>query len=119
MTNHCLACAGKTLWIRYALRRCLGEKQPVIWYHWDKYIFFSETVEIINPTHLTHPEYTWCFVDSTDADRLPLMIYDPLCKLFPIYVTSPREERWAKLHQLRLPELIIMNPWTRTELGKA
>jgi len=58
-------------------------------------------------------------VDSTEADRLPTMIYDPLTQLFPIYVTSPNEERWAKLHQLRLPEVFIMNPWTRAELEKA
>jgi len=112
-------CAGKTLWIRYALRRCLGEKQPVIWYLSGHFHLFSDTVEIINPMRLLHPHYTWCFVDSTDADLLPTMIYQPIWKLFPIYVTSPKAERWEKLHQLRLPELIIMNPWTRAELEKA
>jgi len=69
--------------------------------------------------HYLHPQYTWCFVDSTDADALPTAIYHPIWKLFPIYVTSPKEKRWAKLHQLRYPKLIIMNPWTRTELEKA
>src|ERR1700761_7746266 len=57
--------------------------------------------------------YTWCFVDSINADQLPEEIFDPLNRLFPIYVTSPKSERWAKLHQLRLPTLFIMNPWTR------
>ena len=109
----------KTRWIHYAWRRCLGEKQPVIWFRWKQFYLFSDTVEIINPTLLLHPEYTWCFVDSTDAEALPTEIYDPFCKLFPVYVTSPKEERWRKLHQLRLHELIIMNPWTRAELEKA
>jgi hypothetical protein len=120
MTNSCLVFAGKTLWIYYALRHCLGEKQPVIWYRGVNFQFFSDTgVETIDIEHVRHPPYTWCFVDSTYADRLPATIYDPLTKLFPIYVTSPKEERWAKLHQLRLPELIIMNPWTMAELEKA
>jgi hypothetical protein len=76
-------------------------------------------MEIIDPRDFRHPPYTWCLVDSTAAYSLPDMIYDPLSRLFPVYVTSPKEERWAKLHQLRLPKLIVMNPWTRAELEKA
>jgi hypothetical protein len=117
MTNYCLVCAGKSLWIHYALRRCLGEKQATIWYLSGKFYYFSDTLEIFDPTtHTLHPPHTWCFVDSTEADVLPTAIYNPLWKLFPIYVTSPKEERWAKLHQIRIPTLIVMNPWTRTEL---
>jgi|ERR1700761_136490 len=113
-------CAGKTLWIYYALRRCLGQKQPVIWYRGGVFHFFSAAgVQIIEPQHLPHPSFTWCLVDSTHADFLPITIYDPLYELFPIYITSPKQERWAKLHQQRLPKLIIMNPWTRAELEKA
>jgi hypothetical protein len=120
MTNYYLECAGKTIWIYYALRHCLGEKQPVIWYLGNNFYFFSDRgVETIDPRHFRHPSYTWCFVDSTQAESLPPTIYDPIYELFPIYVTSPKEEHWAKLHQLRLPTLIIMNPWTRAELEKA
>jgi len=58
MTNYRLVCAGKTRWIHYALRRCLGEKQPVIWFLSRQFYLFSDTVEIIDPTLLLHPEYT-------------------------------------------------------------
>ncbi|PVF98988.1 hypothetical protein CPB86DRAFT_796921 [Serendipita vermifera] len=78
---------GKTTWIYYALRRCVGEKQPVIWYTKGKFYLFS---------------------DKGVKSRL-----------FPVYVTSPKEERWEKLHQLRYPKLVIMNPWTMAELEKA
>ncbi|KAF8523807.1 hypothetical protein JB92DRAFT_3140665 [Gautieria morchelliformis] len=88
---------GKTLWIHYALSRCLGQKQPVIWYRAKKFYFFS---------------------DNAHADSLPAMISDRLNCLFPIYVTSPKQEHWDKLHQQRLKELVIMNPWTRAELEK-
>ena len=113
-------CAGKTRWIHYALRRCLGEKRPAIWYLSGGFYLFSDPLKKINHEEHVFPEYTWCFVDATDADQqLPTEIYNPIFKLFPIYVTSPKEQRWAKLHQLRIPTLIIMNPWTRTELEKA
>jgi len=103
----------------YAWRRCLGEKQPVIWFLGGQFHLFSDTAEIIDPMHLLDPQYTWCFVDSTDADILPTTVYNPIWKLFPIYVTSSKEERWRKLHELRFPEVIVMNPWIRTELEKA
>lgn len=114
-------CAGKTTWIYYALRRCVGEKQAVIWYRGGIfYLFTDEGVEIFeHPVAGRHPQHTWCFVDSTEAERLPSMIYDWISAFFPVYVTSPKEERWAKLHQLRMPELVIMNPWTLAELEKA
>ncbi|KAF8518633.1 hypothetical protein BU17DRAFT_90687 [Hysterangium stoloniferum] len=94
---------GKTLWIRYALRRCLGEKQPVVWYRAGNCYFFSESgLDIINPLlHQSGTKHTWCF------------------KLFPIYVTSPEQERWRKLRQLRIPTRIIMDPWTLEEIEKA
>lgn len=114
-------CAGKTTWIYYALRHCVGEKQPVIWYTGGKFYLFSDkgVERFEDPMTGRHPPYTWCFVDSRYADRLPAMIYDRISRLFPVYVTSPKEERWEKLHQLRLPQLVIMNPWTLAELKKA
>ncbi|KAF8797681.1 hypothetical protein BYT27DRAFT_7125029 [Phlegmacium glaucopus] len=110
--------AGKTLWIYYALRYCLGEKQPVIWYRAGEFYFFSGGVEIFDSVHGWSPPFTWCFVDASAANRLPDKIYDPVNQLFPIYVTSPKEERWSKI-QLRDPKLVVMNPWTKAELEKA
>jgi hypothetical protein len=100
--------------------RCLGAKQPVVLYEGKQFYFFSDAgVKIIDPSDFHHPPFTWCFVDSADADPLPDVIYNPRFRLFPIYITSPKEERWGKLHQRRKPSLIIMNPWTRAELHKA
>jgi hypothetical protein len=113
-------CAGKTVWILYALCRCLGERQSVIWYRGEQSILFWEGgVKYIDPQNGEYPEHTWCLVDSMYADRLPSHIAERDSGLFPVYVTSPEEERWAKLHQLRLRDLIIMNPWTMAELERA
>lgn len=87
------------------MRRCLGEEKPVIWYRSGRYHFFSDAdMTIIDVMKDEHPGHTWCFVDSSAADLLPDQIYDPLNHLFPIYVTSPRQERWEKLDQLRQPK---------------
>ncbi|KAF8891473.1 hypothetical protein CPB84DRAFT_1683318, partial [Gymnopilus junonius] len=111
---------GKSMWIYYALRRCLGEKQPVIWYRSGEFHLFSNAgVQVIDPEYLRHPPFTWCFVDAFQADSVPPAAAVQDNQVFPIYVTSPKEERWAKLRQARTPELIVMNPWTRGELEKA
>lgn len=76
-------------------------------------------MQTIDPQDGTHPPFTWCFVDAQAAKELPDTISNPVFQLFPIYVTSPTEARWAKLHQTRTPTLIIMNPWTLDELDEA
>ncbi|KAF8524690.1 hypothetical protein BU17DRAFT_42824 [Hysterangium stoloniferum] len=114
---------GKTRWIHYALRYCLGEKQPVVWCRFNKCYFFSESgVDIIDPVlHRSGAKHTWCFVDSMDApETLPPSVCSSDGELFPVYITSPKVSRWRKLHQSgRIPKLIVMNPWTLDELEKA
>jgi len=46
-------------------------------------------------------------------------MYLQTSQLFPIYVTSPKADRWKKLQQGRLPTVFIMNPWTLAEIEKA
>ncbi|KAF8521949.1 hypothetical protein BU17DRAFT_87528 [Hysterangium stoloniferum] len=116
-------CLGKSSWISYALRYCLGQKRPVVWYRYGICFFFSGSgVVIIDPlVHQSGGKHTWCFVDSMDAsETLPHHICSPGIQLFPVYVTSPKESRWRKLVQSRrIPELIVMNPWTLDKLETA
>ncbi|KAF8513599.1 hypothetical protein BU17DRAFT_53205 [Hysterangium stoloniferum] len=114
---------GKSSWISYALRYCLGQKWPIVWYRYGNCFFFSRSgVVIIDPlVHQSGGKHTWCFVDSMDAsETLPHHICFPGIQLFPVYVTSPKESRWRKLVQSRrIPQLIVMNPWTLDELKTA
>lgn len=121
MTKYRSVFAGKTWWIYYALRRCLEEKRPVLWYRSKEYYLFSDSgFEVVDLKSISYPEPTWCFVDSKSADSLFDEICDPDNGLFPIYVTSPKQRRWDKLHQQdRYPNVVVMNPWTRAELEKA
>ncbi|KAF8500086.1 hypothetical protein BU17DRAFT_102563 [Hysterangium stoloniferum] len=92
---------GKTSWISYALRYCLREKQPVVWYRFGNCYSFPGRVWPSSIPYITGA------VGNTR-------------ELFPVYVTSPKESRWSKLPQSgRIPELIVMNPWTLDELEKA
>ncbi|KAF8513912.1 hypothetical protein BU17DRAFT_94947 [Hysterangium stoloniferum] len=114
---------GKTSWINYAIRYCLGERQPVVWYQVNKCYFFSESgVDVIDPMlHQSGGKHTWCLVDSLDAPQtLPHSICSVSRELFPVYVASPKRSRWSKLPQSgRIPQVIVMNPWTLGELEKA
>jgi len=113
---------GKTSWIWYALRRCLGEEQSVVLYDSNRCYFFSKLgVTIIDPLeHKSGDKHTWCFVDSTSApDTLDTSICSRIGQLYPIYITSPKASRWYKLHQQRIPNVIVMNPWTIDEMLKA
>ncbi|KAF8521913.1 hypothetical protein BU17DRAFT_14993, partial [Hysterangium stoloniferum] len=113
---------GKTSWIDYALRYCLGKKQPVVRYLFGNCYFFSGSgVVIIDPLlYQSGGKHTWCFVDVIDGEMLPPKICSSDIELFPVYVTYPKESRWHTLHQTqRIPSLIVMNPWTLDELEKA
>jgi hypothetical protein len=120
MINRCLVCAGKSQWIFYAVARCLAARRSVIWHRGPKTYYFTDTgVQVVDMQDIEPPPGTWCFVDSAHATEVPTLVCDGDEELFPIYVTSPKESRWSKLHQLRLPHMIIMNPWTLAELRKA
>ncbi|KAF8521910.1 hypothetical protein BU17DRAFT_87460 [Hysterangium stoloniferum] len=113
---------GKTSWINYALRYCLGKKQPVVRYLFGNCYFFSGSgVVIIDPLlYQSGGKHTWCFVDVIDGEMLPPKICSSDIQLFPVYVTYPKESHWHTLHQSqRIPSLIVMNPWTLDELEKA
>ena len=102
--------------------RCLGDKQPIIWYRYGNYYYFSENgVTIIDATvDQGDTKYTWCFVDSMSAPSgLPETTYDETSQLFAIYVTSPKAARWKGLSQGRIPAVFVMNPWTLAEIEKA
>jgi len=70
---------GKTIWLSYALRRCLAEKRPVIWHdHNDYYMFVEEGVYLMGE-HIRWPSYkivVWMLVDSDEArDGVPEVLF--------------------------------------------
>jgi hypothetical protein len=114
---------GKSVWIYYALRRRLAERKPVILYYQQRcYLFVDEGV--YETPYGFPPGYfktfVWTLVDS-DANKegVPPNLVDHGTRLFVIYTTSPRKERWSRLHKTVRDITMIMNPWTREEIFRA
>jgi hypothetical protein len=118
-----MMCVGKTMWIHYLVRRCVGEERPVALYlHRQCYRLSKSGVHIIEQDFLSRvPEPMWCIIDSAESPTgIPqsmMEIFSP--GNFPIYVSSPAKRRWEKLDQSKTRHVIIMNPWTMEEMDLA
>jgi hypothetical protein len=113
---------GKSAWIYYALRRRLAEKKPVIWYREQICYLFTQEGVYEAPEHYG-PSYfktfVWTLVDSDESKgSVPSYLVTHGTRHFVIYATSPREERWSRLHKTVRDITVIMIPWTRAEISQ-
>ena len=110
---------GKSVWVYYALRRCLAESKPVIWYYCGACYLFVEGVYRM-PTYFEIQGFVWTLVDSDSSSEGALPhLADHGTRHFIIYSTAPRRERWSRLHKTMRVTVVIMNPWTRAEIVRA
>jgi hypothetical protein len=111
---------GKSVWIYYALRRRLAERKPVIWYYDEtRYLFVEEGVyEGPDKFKASHFQvFVWTLVDSDHGmEGVPRRLVSPGTHHFVIYCTSPRKERWSRLHKTVRDVTIIMDPWKIKEI---
>ncbi|EDR05961.1 uncharacterized protein LACBIDRAFT_329135 [Laccaria bicolor S238N-H82] len=111
---------GKSVWVYYALRRCLAERKPVIWYYQKHCYLFVEEGVYVMPDHFQKAHFKrfiWTLVDSDEAkEGVPEYLVPHGTRLFVIYSTSPRRDRWSRLHKTVRPIVAIMNPWERKEI---
>jgi hypothetical protein len=123
MLRSCLVRTGKSVWIYYALRRCLADRKPVVWLNKGTYHLFVEEGVYAMPADFQQAEFhtiLWTLVDSDESkEGVPpyLVMHDT--SLFVIYATSPAKERWGRLIKTVRPTRVIMNPWTRGEMYRA
>jgi len=114
---------GKSFWVFYALRRCLAEKKPVIWYHESTpFLFVEDGVykarEHFGPT--THKTLVWTLVDSDESPSgVPSRLTVKGTQHFIIFNTSPQPMRWKHMEKSTNWAICVMNPWTRKEISKA
>ena len=114
---------GKSVWVYYALCRRLVERKAVIWYR-DRlcYLFLKEGVFVAPPDFPSSyfRIFVWTLVDSDEnKEGAPPRLLTPGTRLYVIYVTSPRKERWARMNKTVRDVRIIMNPWRRKEINNA
>ncbi len=114
---------GKSVWVYYALCRRLVERKAVIWYRdQTHYLFLKEGVfqapAGFPSSHFLN--FIWTLVDSDESkDGVPPRLLTPGTRLYVIYVTSPRKERWSRMGKTARDVTIIMNPWGRKEINIA
>ncbi|KAJ4471441.1 hypothetical protein J3R30DRAFT_3685772 [Lentinula aciculospora] len=117
---------GKTVGSSYFLRRRLGEKKPTMLLQGGIYHLFHDMgvdrvakgSSVFTNKFEGFSEPPWCLIDSADApDGIPRSVVGiGLSGVNPIYISSPNNSRWSKLHQSRTKYVAIMNPWTEKEL---
>lgn len=108
---------GKTYWIRYALRRRLGEGKPYVWYRGGGCYLFAEDGVFLAPSDRTSTHFKtfiWTLADSDDSFPRHLAYHDT--RHFLLYTSSPHRERWSPLKEIAHMTVAIMNPWTREEI---
>ncbi|KAI0248219.1 hypothetical protein BJV78DRAFT_1239036 [Lactifluus subvellereus] len=111
---------GKTYWIRYALRRRLGEGNVIIWCGGAGRYLFAEDGVFEVPSNHKNTDFkrrVWTLADSDGCDPRALTHHGS--NLFLMYTTSPRRKRWAPLAKTTRLITLVMNPWTREELFHA
>ena len=59
----------------------------------------------------------WTLVDADESrNGVPIDLIYHATPFFIIYTTSPIQKRWSRLHKTVSEIVIIMNPWTRSEI---
>lgn len=74
--------------------------------------------------HFAKASYTrlvWTLIDSDSIQGggIPSGFLQKKHKLFVIYATSPVEKRWSRLFKSTFVDVIVMNPWNRSEILQA
>jgi hypothetical protein len=69
----------------------------------------------------TYKSVVWTLIDSDESHTcIPLDFVQRDSPFFVIYASSPAEERWSRVHKtVSFPEVIVMNPWSRSEIHRA
>lgn len=63
----------------------------------------------------------WTLIDSDNSPSgsIPGEFIFHQTPFFLVFTTSPTEERWSRLHKTVSVRVIVMNPWTRSEIRQA
>jgi hypothetical protein len=114
---------GKSVWLYYALRRCLAEKRPVILRYRRKPLLFVEDGIFWMRADFEFVRYKrvlWALIDSDESlTGIPDVFVTQNTPFFVICPMSPAEEHWSRLENTTFNAVIVMNPWSRGEIHRA
>jgi hypothetical protein len=71
----------------------------------------------------TYKSFVWTLIDSDECESqtcIPVEFFQHGSPFFVIYASSPASEKWSRAHKtVSLPKVVVMNPWSRSEIHRA
>ncbi|KAK0189984.1 hypothetical protein F5146DRAFT_1201222 [Armillaria mellea] len=108
---------GKSMFLFYALVRCLQESRDVMFYFYHQVVRFSKdgVKEIYDDLYQHIYAPIWCLMDSFNGECPPIELTDHGC-ILPISISSRPDELHSRWADSRIPFRVIMNPWSEQEI---
>lgn len=109
---------GKSMFLFYALIRCLQESRDVIFYFSRRTLKFSkdgvQEFDLNNFPYHTIYSPIWCLIDSFGGERPPLPLIGAC--MFPILASSRTDEPYSSWAKRKCTSRLVMNPWSDEEI---
>ncbi|KAK0194477.1 hypothetical protein F5146DRAFT_438160 [Armillaria mellea] len=110
---------GKSMFLFYALIRCLQESRDVIFYFSHRTLKFSKdgVQEIDLNNFIPYPSIhspIWCLIDGYGREGPPLDLIGAY--MFPILASSRSDEPYSGWAQRTAASRLVMNPWSDEEI---
>ncbi|KAK0213770.1 hypothetical protein IW262DRAFT_1467122 [Armillaria fumosa] len=108
---------GKSMFLFYALVRCLQESRDVMFYFYHQVVHFSKygVKEIHEDLYELICAPIWCLMDSFNGECPPIELTHH-GYILPIFASSRPEELYSHWADSRCPYRLIMNPWSEQEI---
>ncbi|KAK0471401.1 hypothetical protein IW261DRAFT_1670915 [Armillaria novae-zelandiae] len=108
---------GKSMFLFYALVRCLQESRDVVFYFYHQVVHFSKdgAKEIYENLYEFICAPIWCLMDSYNGECPPIELTHH-GYILPIFASSRPEELYSHWADIRCPYRLVMNPWSEQEI---
>ncbi|KAK0431206.1 hypothetical protein EV421DRAFT_2041405 [Armillaria borealis] len=111
---------GKSMFLFYALIRCLQESRDIIFYFFRRTLRFSKDgVQRIDLNDFPYDSIhcpIWCLIDSFCGERPPLQFIRHIY-VFPILASSRPDKPYSSWAKRRIAAQLVMNPWRDQEIA--
>ncbi|SJL08735.1 uncharacterized protein ARMOST_12105 [Armillaria ostoyae] len=111
---------GKSVFLFYALIRCLQEARDVIFHFCNQTLMFSkdgvQKIDLDDFPYYSFCSPIWCLIDSYDGERPPEPLVDAYT-MFPIVASSRSDEPYSSWATSRCASRLVMNPWSDQEIA--
>ncbi len=111
---------GKSVFLFYALIRCLQESRDVIFHFCNRTLMFSkdgvQKIDLNDFPYYSFCSPIWCLIDSYEGGRPPEPLVDAYA-MFPIVASSRSDEPYSSWVTSRCASRLVMDPWSDQEIA--